>query len=380
MSAKCRRRTDFMRISFVLNHVNLNGGIRVIAIYAERLKKRGHQVTVVTRPRPVPSFKSRIKSLVKGNGWPIDPNTLADHFDNVDVDIRVIEQRRPIVDRDVPDGDVVIATWWETADWVNALSPSKGAKAYFVQDFGANDSQPIDMLAATWLLPMHRIVISQYIMDLVKQHADDGREMSYVPNSVDLQQFNSPPRQKNKSPVVGTMYSASPFKGFLLALEAVQRARKILPDLQLHGFGSSTASDKLRDLPWLKLSSRVPDDKLKNIYAECDAWLFPPRKEGYGLPILEAMACRTPVIATPAGAAPELINAHGGGMLVPHEDPAAMADAIVKICSLTDNEWRQLSDAAYATVSGYSWDDATDRFEAALMKTANAEVRMQNAE
>ena len=42
-----------MRITFVLNHVNLNGGLRVIAIYAERLKKRGHTVTVLYAARPV---------------------------------------------------------------------------------------------------------------------------------------------------------------------------------------------------------------------------------------------------------------------------------------------------------------------------------------
>src|SRR5687768_152893 len=185
-------RPNLMRITFVLNHVNLNGGIRVIAIYAERLKKRGHQVTVVTRPRPVQPLRSRVKSLLKGNGWPIDPNTLPDHFDNVDVDLRVIGSRRPIVDRDVPDGDVVIATWWETADWVNALSPSKGGKAYFVQDFGAHESQPLDKLAATWRMPMHLIVISNFIMEIVKKHAPHAAT-SFVPNSVDLEQFQSPP-------------------------------------------------------------------------------------------------------------------------------------------------------------------------------------------
>jgi glycosyltransferase involved in cell wall biosynthesis len=74
------------------------------------------------------------------------------------------------------------------------------------------------------------------------------------------------------------------------------------------------------------------------------------------------------VIATPAGAAPELIAAHGGGAIVPHDDPPAMAAEIVRICSLADNEWRQLSASAYATVTGYSWDHATDRFEAALEK------------
>jgi hypothetical protein len=140
-----------MRITFVLNHVNLNGGIRVIAIYADRLRRRGHQVAVVARPRPVPSLRDRARSIVKGKGWPVNPNTLPDHFDSFpEVDLRVIESRRPIEDRDVPDGDVVIATWWETAPWVNDLSPGKGAKAYFVQDFGANVGQPMDQIAATW--------------------------------------------------------------------------------------------------------------------------------------------------------------------------------------------------------------------------------------
>jgi glycosyltransferase involved in cell wall biosynthesis len=217
---------------------------------------------------------------------------------------------------------------------------------------------------------MHRIVISQYILDMVKEHASDEREMSYVPNSVDLEQFRSPPRGKNARPVVGTMYVRTHFKGADIAIKAAEIARKTLPDLRMIGFGSNLPTDT--NWPeWLQLKSRVPDGELKDIYAACDAWLFPPRKEGYGLPILEAMACRTPVIATPAGAAPELINAHGGGMLVPHEDPAAMAAAIVKICTLADNEWRRMSDAAYATVSGYSWDDATDRFEMALRQAAS---------
>ncbi|HYO11368.1 MAG TPA: glycosyltransferase family 4 protein [Tepidisphaeraceae bacterium] len=355
-----------MRVTFVLNHVNLNGGIRVVAIYAEQLKKRGHEVVVVARPRPVPSLKDRVKSVVKGKGWPINPNTLPDHFDNVDVDLRVIESRRPIEDRDVPDADVVIATWWETAEWVNGLSPAKGAKAYFVQDFGANEGQPIDKLAETWRLPMHQIVISHYIRDLVdEQVPGTGAAMSYVPNSVDLEQFRSPPRGKQPTPVVGTIFSQSRFKGADIAIAACEIARKKLPDLKLIGFG---LHDKSRDQPlpdWMTFRSRIPDAELKHIYAGCDAWLFPPRKEGYGLPILEAMACRTPVIATPAGAAPELI-ARGGGFIVPHEDPASMARQIVQVCSLADSEWRRLSDSAFATVTGYSWADATNRFEAAL--------------
>src|SRR5205814_2007391 len=129
-------------------------------------------------------------------------------------------------------------------------------------------------------------------------------------------------------------------------------ARKELPDLHLICSGLHHQSKDVPLPSGAEIRARVADEELKNIYSACDAWLFGPRKEGFGLPILEAMACRTPVIATPAGAAPELL-AGGGGILVPHENPQAMADAIIKVCSMADHDWRRLSDAAYATVTGF---------------------------
>ncbi|MGC8714943.1 MAG: glycosyltransferase [Leptodesmis sp.] len=53
---------------------------------------------------------------------------------------------------------------------------------------------------------------------------------------------------------------------------------------------------------------------MRDYYSACDAWLFPSRYEAVGLPILEAMACRTPVIGTPAGIAPEMLS-DGAGIL-----------------------------------------------------------------
>jgi glycosyltransferase involved in cell wall biosynthesis len=55
--------------------------------------------------------------------------------------------------------------------------------------------------------------------------------------------------------------------------------------------------------------------------------------------------------------------------LVPQEDSAAMADAIVKVCSLSDAAWRAMSDRAYVVASRYTWDDASARFESALRTT-----------
>ena len=119
---------------------------------------------------------------------------------------------------------------------------------------------------------------------------------------------------------------------------------------------------------------RVPDRELPTLYAACDAWLFATRIEGFGLPILEAMACRTPVIGTPAGAAPELL-AQGGGTLVPPEDPEAMAQALVHLLLLSDLRWREISDAGHRTANSYTWDDAADRMEAALEQVLHASGR-----
>jgi len=108
---------------------------------------------------------------------------------------------------------------------------------------------------------------------------------------------------------------------------------------------------------------------MAEIYSSCTAWLFTSRFEGFGLPILEAMAARTPVIGTPTGAAAELI-AHGGGILVPMEDPDATANAIARFADMDAVEWTQLSQTAYRTVSSYTWHDAALKFERFLMPNA----------
>lgn len=354
-----------MRITFILPDANFLGGTRVIAIYAERLRRRGHQVYVVSTPRrPIP-IKQRFRSLVDGRGWPSAESRPASYLDATGVDHRVIDRWRPMTDADVPDADVVIATWWETAHWVAGFSPRKGAKAYFVQDYGAHGGQPLDKVAETWRLPLHKITICRWLRDLVVEHCA-GSEIDLVLNSVDQEQFQAPRRGKQPAPTVGTVYSRRPQKGCDTALAAVRLAREQIPALKLITFGGGPPSEDLPLPPGTVHNGHAREDELATIYAGCDAWLFSSRKEGFGLPILEAMACRTPVIATPAGAAPELLEG-GRGLLVNMDDPADMARAIVEICRMDEATWEAMSDAAFEATRAYSWDDATDRFEAALL-------------
>ncbi len=358
-----------MRISLILPPVGLSGGIRVLAIYAQGLQARGHEVTVVSPAHYRPSALRRAVRYLRGRRERWGPTRPVPYFKEAGVRHQVLETYRPVRDADVPDGDVVVATWWETAPWVADLSAAKGAKAYFVQDYGAA-GQELEKVVPTWSLPLHLITISRFLMDLMREHGVTA-PIDLVPNGVDTNLFHAPPRERNATPTVGTIYRELPEKGCGVVLEAVRIARERVPGLRLVGFGGRRPEPVPAALDGASFTWGASDAELRTIYASCDAWLFGSRREGFGLPLLEAMACRTPVVATPAGAAPELTEP-GGGALVPADDPAAMADAIERVVTAPPETWRAMSDTAFATARTYSWPRAIERFEAALRQAVDA--------
>lgn len=358
-----------MKITFVLEHADLAGGIRVVAIYADRLTRRGHDVTVVSTPRRPLGWREAARSLVKFRSLPKRyPANGPSHIDAVDVAHRRTRKYGPVRDADVPDGDVVVATWWETAEWVAKLSPKKGAKAFFIQHHEKLFAgQPIGRVEATWRLPMHKIVISKWLKETAEQLYSDV-DVSHVPNSVDTEQFFAQPRGRQLVPTVGLLYSSTPFKGVDVSLEAIRRASKVVPNLQVVAFGAVDLVDELPLPAGARYTLFPPQDQIRNIYAACDVWLCGSRSEGFHLPPLEAMACRCPVVSTNVGGPADTIVDGVNGHLVDVDDVEALADRLVRVLSLPSDRWRAMSDAAYATAMEYSWDDATDKLESALEK------------
>ena len=353
-----------MRITFILPADSLAGGIRVLAVYASELSKRGHEVTVVQPRHDRLGMRHIAKSMLKMRAWPKSPDAGPSYFDGIAFQRVKLDHVGPITDSDVPDGDIVICTWWETAEWVWGLAPSKGIKAHFMQDYeiwGGN----IDRVDATCRLPIYKIVIAKWVWDLLSTKFGQ-QPVALIPNSVDTSLFHAPRRAKQSIPTVGFTYTTMHNKGTDISIAAINLVRKKFPNLRVICFGSSMVS---RELP-LPINSEfffhVVDKALPAIYASCDAWLFGTRIEGFGLPILEAMACRTPVIGTPAGAAPDLLS-KGGGIEVAMEDVQAMAAAIIRIVDMPEREWTDMSDAGYLTATSYTWADATDKLERAIL-------------
>lgn len=357
-----------MKITFVMPSLqSYSGGIRVIMAYAAQLRDRGHEVRLVCRKRRKPNWRKRLRLMMMGKQAQVSAN---EAFAPNGFEVHNVDRGSPITDADVPDGDVVIATWWETAGYVAGLSPAKGAKVYFMQDYGS-DSQPMDQLVDTWRLPMHMITISPWLKRLVQEHVH--MPVDVVPNSVDFDVFFSAPRTKPKIPTVGFVYSAGPEKGIDICVGAIERARRKVPELRVVSFGSRLRPDRIALPEYVDFRLRLADDELRGVYSECTAWLFGSRREGFGLPILESLACRTPVIATPGGVAGDYMQPEFG-TLVGHEDIAGMSDAIIRFARMSPEEWKAMSEAGYAHVKGYTWDDATALFEASLERARNSEA------
>ena len=359
-----------MRITFISTRTGMSGGDRVMHIYAKALKERGHSVCLVTRPMAIP-LKKRVRSLLTGRGLPPRLSTGPTFFNASSYEYRIAAPIRPIDASEVPDADVVIATWWETAEWVQKYPPSKGKKVHFVQHYEAFPGISKNRVDAVLRLPMYKITISRWLSDMLKNEFGASR-VALVPNSVDFEQFHASPRGKQKQPTLGMLYSGHPSKDCRTGFRAFAMVRKTHPDARLLMFG---ATPPLVSLPVPReavLTQLPPQDRIRDIYASCDVWLCSSTSEGFGLPVLEAMACRCPIVSTAVGGPIDLINEGVEGFLTPVGDAEAMADRANAILAMPDAGWRKMSDAAYAKATSYSWNDAVDRFEAALNEAAQA--------
>jgi glycosyltransferase involved in cell wall biosynthesis len=81
----------------------------------------------------------------------------------------------------------------------------------------------------------------------------------------------------------------------------------------------------------IELRGRVPDEELVTLYQRCAALVYPSRYEGFGFPLVEAMACGAPVIAANASAIPEVTG--DAAVLLDPDDEPGFADAIARVLS-----------------------------------------------
>ena len=166
-----------------------------------------------------------------------------------------------------------------------------------------------------------------------------------------------------------TVATLEPRKGLdvLLAALAVPGA----PDLPLlcagqPGWGGQDllAQAAAAGLPdgRVRLLGRVSDPDLAVLLGRATALVVPSRAEGFGLPLLEAMAAGTPVVSSPD---PALVEVGGGAARVSALEPGALSEALAEVAG--DEALRaRMSTAGRVRAQAYSWDTTGRELWAAL--------------
>jgi glycosyltransferase involved in cell wall biosynthesis len=221
---------------------------------------------------------------------------------------------------------------------------------------------------------------------LVERLGLDTARIAVVHHGVDHARFRPVARRLVAGPYllyVGSDHPRKDLPTLLRAFAALKRDRRFAavrlvkvgePGRPEGGYGVDTQAliaelGLRRDVV---LTGRVSDDDLPAYYAHAEAVVLPSRAEGFGLPVLEAMACGAPAVVSAAGALPEV--AGDAGLVVAPADPGALRSALERL--LGDPALRaELAARARTRAAGFSWPRAaaeTLRVYAAVLEGGRA--------
>jgi glycosyltransferase involved in cell wall biosynthesis len=189
------------------------------------------------------------------------------------------------------------------------------------------------------------IAVSEFTASELESLLDVPREkIRVVPNGVDASFTAEGPRAEGAYVLaVGTL---EPRKNLARATEAASLAGIELRVVGARGWGGVAASGP--DVTWL---GEVDDAELARQYRGALCVVYPSLYEGFGLPVLEAMACGAAVVTTRGGATEEV--AGGAAVLVDAHDPAAIAEGVEEAIARR----AELRERGLARARGFSWDE-----------------------
>jgi glycosyltransferase involved in cell wall biosynthesis len=187
-------------------------------------------------------------------------------------------------------------------------------------------------------LPSVLTVSRNSFEDVVRDFRVDPERMTVVPVGVDAEVFCPPAAPRVPGRIVATASADVPLKGLVPLLEAVAKLRTER-DVELVVVGRAREGgtvDQALDRLGLRASVRfvtgISEQALVELFGSAEVAVVPSLYEGFSLPAVEAMACATPLVATTAGALPEVVGPDGVTALhVPPGDPEALAAAVGRV-------------------------------------------------
>jgi glycosyltransferase involved in cell wall biosynthesis len=335
-----------VRIAYLLPWPELGGGTKVVFQHAELLARHGHRVTVFGEG-PQPAW---LESAVEYADWT----------------------------RDTPPTppDLVIATYYSTIAVARRLA--LGPVAHFCQGFEGwlpHLAPEHAAIEEAYSLPLPALTVAPHLAGLLATRF--GRESRLAPPPVDPLFSPALRRRPRSRPwiVVPGIFEA-PVKGVATALAAVALLRAGGLACRVLRISALPLSREEADLlvPDQFLCA-APPAQVARALRRCDLLLFPSaEEEGFGLPLLEAMAAKVPAVASDIPAT--RFTTGGSVTLVAPGAAAAMAAAAGELLA-APRRWRAARRVAWAASRRFAADEVAPQLCAAVEWAAERAVPPQ---
>lgn len=192
-----------------------------------------------------------------------------------------------------------------------------------------------------------------------------GFRPEVVPNIVNLSRFSAENDERpicvQESPCVLVARNLEPIYDNATALRAIRIVKKALPAVRLVIAGSGPERDALINITrelgltdTVTFTGKVDNADMAALYRKADLMINPSLVDNMPNSVLEALASGVPVVSTNVGGVPYVVEHEKTALLVPPQDPQAMAAAILSL--LTDPAKAQrMREAGIESVQQYSW-------------------------
>ncbi|MCH2112275.1 MAG: glycosyltransferase family 4 protein [Planctomycetes bacterium] len=193
----------------------------------------------------------------------------------------------------------------------------------------------------------------------------DPEDVRIVPNGVNPM-FQPSEEELEESGYILTVGTIEPRKNYLRILRALERLwdQDAAPDWIFVGKAGWDYNEFLSQVEASKHKNRIrwiqdaSDGELLRLYQGCHALVYPSLHEGFGLPVLEAMACRKPVLVGD-NTAPSWV-AGPGGMRVQPTSVDSIQEGIERI--LTEKEWTsQAAAVLHRRAQEFTWEKSAQK-------------------
>ena len=246
--------------------------------------------------------------------------------------------------------------------------------------------------AAAWVRPTIQrgallALPSGFLLEIFGRHGMPGH---VIPNIIDLARFRPSAEDENsqhevRGPHIVVARNLEHIYGIDIALKAFAITLSSVPNARLSIAGSGPLESELKELAdrlgistCVTFTGRLDRDEMAALYRVSDISLNPSRVDNMPNSVLEALASEVPVVTTNVGGIPHMVEDGQTALLVPADDPLAMAEAVARL--LNDaNLANRLRLAGRQEVSRYSWDAVKEvllhAYQRAMKRNGQPSVR-----